>query len=218
MTGKDIAIFGAGGFGREVLVLLHQINAFSPTWRIKGFFDDQPQSCINGFDYLGDLEALNAFEEPLHVVLALGDSKIRARVRNRITNPRLLFPPLIHPSVPVQPYQYISVGEGSVICQGNILTTNITVGRFALINLSCTVGHDVRMGDFCSLMPGVNLGGYATLAAGVSLGTNATLLPAVHIGEESTVGAGAVVIKDLPPRCTAVGVPAHVIKQHDVLS
>lgn len=218
MTGKDIAIFGAGGFGREVLMLLHQINDAFPSWKIIGFYDDQPQTSVNGFGYLGNMEALNAVQEPLAVVLAVGDSQTRSRIRSRIHNPLVSYPTLIHPSVSLRPYQHVSLGEGCIICQGSIFTTNITLGRFALINLACTLGHDVQVGDFCSLMPGVNLGGYASLAAGVYVGTNATVLPSIQVGEATKVGAGAVVVKDLPPRCTAVGVPAHVIKVYDPLS
>lgn len=218
MTSKGIAIFGAGGFGREVLMLLHQINDASPTWQISGFYDDQPQTSVNGFGYLGTLEELNQVAEPLAVVLAVGDSQTRARIRSRIINPLISFPTLIHPSVSLRPYQYVSLGEGCVVCQGAIFTTNITIGPFGLINLSCTVGHDVRMADFCSLMPRVNLGGFVSLAPAVYLGTNATVLPSVQIGEATKVGAGAVVVKNLPARCTAVGVPAHVIKGYDLFS
>jgi sugar O-acyltransferase (sialic acid O-acetyltransferase NeuD family) len=219
-TAKEIAIFGAGGFGREVLLLLHQINENTPSWHITGFFDDQPPHTpqINGMDYLGDTEALNALNRPLNLVIAIGDSRLRSRIRQQITNPLISFPVLIHPSVSVKPYQFIRIGEGTVICQGTILTTTISLGRFVIINLACTIGHDTDLGDYCSLMPRVNLGGNASLAPLVYIGTNASVLPSVRIGSGTTVGAGAVVIRDLPANCTAVGVPAQILKTYEPFS
>jgi sugar O-acyltransferase (sialic acid O-acetyltransferase NeuD family) len=218
-----LAIFGAGGLGREVLVLAHQINDAAPTWELFGFFDDQPPPPqALGLPYRGtsaDLLALGQATtatgaEPLYVVVAVGNAGHRAAVvtRLRTAGPGLRFPALIHPGVARQPYQRLRIGEGCLIQQGCILTTNIQLGQFVLLNLGCTVGHDVVLGDFCSLMPHANVGGAAHLESGVYLGTNATVIQAVRIGANTIVGAGAVAVRDLPADCTAVGVPARIIK------
>ena len=214
-----LAIFGAGGLGREVLVLIHQINQATPTWELVGFFDDQlpaaPQNL--GLPYRGtsaDLLALgqNA-AQPLHVAVAVGRSQSRAAVvaRLRAAGPGLRFPALIHPAVAQQPYQRLRIGAGCIIQQGCILTTDIVLGEFVLLNLGCTVGHDAVLDDFCSLMPHANVGGAAHLGAGVYLGTNATIIQGVRVGAQTIVGAGAVAIRDLPAHVTAVGVPAKSI-------
>ena len=83
-----------------------------------------------------------------------------------------------------------------------------------LLNLGCTLGHDSVLEDFCSLMPHANVGGAAYLATGVYLGTNATVIHEVRVGAHTTVGAGAVVVRHLPANCTAVGVPAKAIVNH----
>ena len=223
-----LAIFGAGGLGREVLVLAHQINEAAPTWELFGFFDDQPPAApaALGLPYRGtgaDLLALGqqlaadstaelvaATAGPLHVAVAVGGSRARAAVvaRLRAAGAGLHFPALVHPAVARQPYQRLHIGAGCLIQQGCILTTSVSLGEFVLLNLGCTVGHDAVLDDFCSLMPHANVGGGAHLAAGVYLGTNAAVIHGVRIGARTVVGAGAVVVRDLPADVTAVGVPA----------
>ncbi|WP_022824076.1 acetyltransferase [Hymenobacter norwichensis] len=211
---RPLAIFGAGGLGREVLVLVHQINEQRPTWHLTGFYDDVRPAAdtLHGLPYLGTAADLNATPSPLHVAVAVGNSQSRAAVVRQLTAPTLSFATLIHPSVACAPYQQLQIGAGCVIGQGCILTTDIVLGQHVLLNLGCTVGHDAVLEDFCSLMPHANIGGAAHLATGVYLGTNATVINQVRVGAHTIVGAGAVAVRDLPAHCTAVGVPAQVIK------
>ncbi|SMB89041.1 conserved hypothetical protein [Hymenobacter roseosalivarius DSM 11622] len=215
---RPLAIFGVGGLGREVLVLIHQINQYEPTWHVTGFYDDArpPTNTIHGIPYLGTAADLNAATEPLHVTVAVGNSRSRASVVEKLTSPQLSFATLIHPGVACEPYQHIELGAGCVISQGCILTCDIVLGRHVLLNLGCTIGHDAVLGDFCSLMPHANIGGAAQLETGVYLGTNATVIDRVRVGANTIVGAGAVAVRDLPPGCTAVGVPAAIIKRHSI--
>jgi sugar O-acyltransferase (sialic acid O-acetyltransferase NeuD family) len=211
---RPLAIFGAGGLGREVLVLVHQINAQQPTWQLIGFYDDaQPGAdLLHGLPYLGSTADLNAVSTPLHVVVAVGNSQSRAAVVAQLTSPHLSFATLIHPGVACAPYQSLQIGAGCIISQGCILTVDIKLGQHVLLNLGCTIGHDAVLEDFCSLMPHANVGGAAHLETAVYLGTNATVINHVRVGARTIVGAGAVAVRDLPADCTAVGVPAQVIK------
>ena len=210
-----LVIFGAGGLGREVFLLIQQLNDHRPTWEVRGFYDDAApaQPTVAGLPYLGTSADLNATTEPLAVAVAVGNSAARAAVVARLSSAQLSFPALVHPTVAVVPRQRIALGAGCLIQQGCILTCDIELGRFVLLNLGCTVGHDARLADFCSLMPHANVGGGAQLAAGVYLGTNATVIQNVSVGAQAIVGAGAVVVRDLPAHVTAVGVPARSISK-----
>ena len=207
---RPLVIFGAGGLGREVLLLVQQLNEAGAGWQVRGFYDDQPPTTptVAGLPYLGTAADLNATPEPLAVAVAVGSSTSRAAVVARLTSPQLRFPALVHPEVRAAPGQRLHLGAGCLVQQACILTCDITLGRFVLLNLGCTVGHDAVLGDFCSLMPHANVGGGAQLGAGCYLGTNATIIQQVQVGAGTVVGAGAVVVRDLPAGITAVGVPA----------
>ena len=212
--GGPLVIFGAGGMGRELLVMLHQLNEARPTWEVRGFYDDEAPATptVAGLPYLGRADDLNATAEPLAVAVAVGSSAGRAAVVARLTSPRLRFPTLVHPSVALQPYQRITMGTGCIIQQGVKLMTDVTLGRFVFINAGSTLGHDAVLEDFCSLMSHVDLSGGAYLEAGAYLGTKATVIQSVRVGRNSILGAGAVAVRDIPANCTAAGVPARIIK------
>jgi sugar O-acyltransferase (sialic acid O-acetyltransferase NeuD family) len=216
-TAPPLVIFGAGGLGREVLLLLEQLNESQPTWDIRGFYDDRAPAVptVAGLPYLGTSADLNATAEPLAVAVAVGNPASRAAAVARLTSPQLSFPMLVHPRVALAPYQRIVIGEGSLVLQGCILTCDIRLGRFVLLNLGCTVGHDAVLEDFCSLMPHANVSGAAQLEAGVYLGTNATIIQGVRVGANTIVGAGAVAVRDLPANTTAVGVPARELRMRN---
>lgn len=213
---KDVAIYGAGGFGREVLTLINQINAVENKYNFKGFFDDGKTrgEMINGYPVLGGIDVLNTWKDSLGLILAIGSSEIKRSVFAKIDNPNLFFPTLIHPSVLIGDHRYVSIGEGCIICAGCILTVDIVIQRFVILNLSCTVGHDTEIGEFSSFMPTVNISGEVNIGKGVYVGTGAKIINRLSIGDGTIVGSGAVVAKSLPAECTAVGVPAKAIKFH----
>ncbi|HNP53860.1 MAG TPA: acetyltransferase [Ferruginibacter sp.] len=213
---KKIAIFGAGGFGREVQMLIEQINAVNPTWEFIGFFDDDFTHAryIEPEQQLGGMDALNNWPDEIGLVLAIGNPVVKRKILGRLSNTRITHPVLIHPGV-VMGKRNVQIGEGSIICAGNILTIDIAIGKHVILNLSCTVGHDSVIGDYASFMPTVNISGEVNIGDAVYVGTGAKIINQLEIGAETVVGAGAVVSKTLPARCTAVGIPAKPIKFHD---
>lgn len=211
---KDIAIFGVGGFGREVLALIKDINKSEPTYNIVGFFDDghEKGEMVNGYPVLGKTEELNRWSTPISMAVSIGDPKVKKNVIDKITNPLVDYPFLIHPLAWIGEKEYVEMGKGCIICAGSLITTNIKMGDFVILNLGCTVGHDTVIGDYAAFMPSVNISGEVTIGEGVYVGTGAKIINQLEIGEYATVGAGAVVCQTLPAHCTAVGVPAKVVK------
>ncbi|EKT3956166.1 acetyltransferase [Flavobacterium psychrophilum] len=212
---KKIAIIGAGGFGREVKMLIDQINLVEKKYEFIGFYDDGVEigTLINGFPVLGKIADLNSLNSSLELVLAIGTPSIKKAIIKQIENVNVNFPTLIHPSV-LKGSDEVLVGKGSIICAGVIITCNIAIGDFVTINLACTVGHDTIIYDYVSIMPGVNVSGEVILHEGVYIGTGAKIINQVEIGFYSIIGSGAVVSKSIPENCTAVGIPAKPIKFH----
>ncbi len=156
---KKLAIFGAGGFGKEVAMLVEQINATTPTWDLIGFFDDGvPNNTeVNGYSCLGGVNALNQTDQNIGIVIAIADPNIKTKIYGKINNPAVYYPSLIHPNVQMGAKEYVTIGEGCIITAGNLITVNIAIGKHVILNLGCTVGHDVLLGDFSSVMPSVNI-------------------------------------------------------------
>lgn len=211
---KDLYIIGAGGFGREVAWLVERINEVEPTWNIKGFIDDNEatQGTKQGnYTVVGTCEMLKNIEKEVWVVCAIGSSRVRRIVIDKVASyDNVRFATVIDPSVMMS--SSVKVGEGTIICAGNILTVDITVGNHVIINLDCTVGHDAILEDYATLYPSVNVSGCSTLEREVEIGTGTQIIQGKKILKGTIVGAGAVVTKDLPENCTAVGAPAKPIK------
>lgn len=210
---KDLVIIGAGGFGTEVAWLIERINHDTPKWNVLGFVDDNESiqgSEINGYKVLGNVDWLK--QQNLHVVNAIANPLIKKKVIEKLEGSNNLYPVLIDPSVIYS--KSVDFGEGTIICAGAIITVNIKIGKHVIVNLDCTIGHDTSIGNYATILPSVNVSGEINIEEAVSVGTGSAIIQGVSIGENSIIGAGAVVVKDLPSNCTAVGSPAKPIKFH----
>lgn len=206
---KTIAIYGAGGFGRETAWLIQEINQASDTWNLMGYFDDGQRkgSLFEGLPVLGGMNELNAMTDSMDIVVAIANPATRKKVVSSIINRKISFPEVVHPTVRRgSPANRFS--RGCIITAGVILTTGISVGEFCIINLAATVGHDSRLGDYSSIMPQCSISGNVTIGDEVFVGAGARILQGISLGEKSVVGAGAVVTKSFPPSSRLIGVPA----------
>ncbi|WLD24705.1 acetyltransferase [Flavobacterium dauae] len=213
---RNIAIFGAGGFGREVKTIIDAINKINKdTYNFIGFYDDgiEKGTIVNGYPILGGVKEINQVEVDLSLVVSIGDPKIKKIILSKITNSNISFPTIIHPNTSIS-NDDVQIGKGSIVCEGTIITCNIRIGEFVIFNLMCTVGHDVTIDDYCAFMPSVNISGEVHIQNSVYVGTGAKIINLLNIGENTVIGAGSVVSKPLPANCTAVGVPAKPIKFH----
>lgn len=211
---KDLIIFGASGFGREVAWAVERINAVVPTWNLLGFMDDADDiqgTQINGYTVLGKTNDVIKYPDA-YFVCAVGAARVREKIINNMksVNPGIKFGTVIDPSVEMS--SLVSIGEGTIICAHSIITINIEIGSHVIINLDCTIGHDAVLKDFVTLYPSVNVSGITNIGHAVELGTGMQIIQGKSIGDYTIVGAGAVVVKDLPGKCTAVGSPAKPIK------
>lgn len=211
---KQIVIVGAGGFGRETLALVNDLNKIKAEWEVLGFIDDNKElhgKKLNGTTILGGMEWLKQHDNSdLVCVCAVGDCETRMQVVNKLKQLGVQFQTLVHPSVIVS--DYVILGEDVIVCAGVILTVNITIGSHTHINLNCTIGHDAIIENFCTLNPGVSISGNDHVHEGVYIGTGATLIQGINIGRSTTIGAGSVVIDDVPDNVVVAGVPAKTIR------
>lgn len=213
---QNIAIIGAGGFGREVKTIIDSINKISATYNFIGFYDDGKEkgSIVNGFPVLGGIGDVNLVTADLSIAVAIGDPKTKKKIISLIQNNKISYPNIVSPNAEISE-DFVVLGKGNIICSGVIITCNIDIKDFVILNLMCTVGHDTIINDYSSFMPSVNISGEVDIKEGVYVGTGAKIINQLEIGEFTIVGAGAVVSKSLPAKCTAVGIPAKPIKFHE---
>jgi sugar O-acyltransferase (sialic acid O-acetyltransferase NeuD family) len=144
----------------------------------------------------------------LSVAIGIGTPPVVARVVRRLAvHQGLSFPNLVHPGT-IWDEPRVALGQGNVICAGNLLTTDIRFGSYNFVNLGCMIGHDVVVGDCCVVNPRACISGGVKIGNECLIGAGATILQYITIGDRAVVGAGAVVTKDVEPGTTVVGVPA----------
>jgi sugar O-acyltransferase (sialic acid O-acetyltransferase NeuD family) len=214
---QDIVIVGVGGLGREIAEWIEDINDVRPTFRVLGFLDDDGTkhgSNRHDLPVLGGVDWLAERSRRVATVVGLGNPAPKRRIVDRLRAHSAGFPSIVHPNAVVG--RYVEIGEGCILCPGVIITTDVRVGCFVTFNFDLTVGHDATIDDYVTLAPGVHISGYVKVREGADLGAGAVTIPSVEIGAWSVIGAGAAVTQDLPPNCTAVGVPARVIKTRGV--
>ena len=209
---KRIAIYGAGGLGREVAGGIERINRSGrEEWEFVGFYDDGMEKGTNISHYgkiLGGMDDLNAVNEPLAIAIAVGTPKTRKMIYDRITNPNISFPNIIAPSFKVLDPKTFKIGKGNIIQDNCSATCDVTIGDFNVFNGSDIMGHDDVIGDFNMLMPGVHLSGEVSLGDFNLLGVNSVVLQQISIGDNVILGAGSVLISKPKEGFTYIGVPA----------
>jgi sugar O-acyltransferase (sialic acid O-acetyltransferase NeuD family) len=210
---KDIFILGGGGQAKETAFLLEDINRASsePEWNILGYIDNDPekQGKYNGkYAVIGNEDYLINYGKTIYAVIGIGWPGIISKIHDKLRRfEHIRFPNLIHPNV-IMDAEGINIGNGNIICAGNVLTTDITIGSHNVLNRLGTYGHDVIIGSCCVFNPGINVSGNVIVKDGCLLGASATILQNLTIGEGATVGAAALVTKDVPAGITVTGVPA----------
>lgn len=212
---KNIAIYGAGGFGREVACIINKINAIEPTWNLIGFFDDgvEKGKQISHFGLvLGNIDDLNAWDMPLAVVLAIGNPNIVKLLANKISNEKISFPNIIAPSVTFLDRESVQMGKGNLILSNCLVSCDVKIGDFNIFNGFIPVGHDVEIGNYNVVMPSVNISGAVKIGDCNFFGVQSVVLQCLKIGNDTRIGANSVIIRNTKDGNLYMGNPATKIK------
>jgi sugar O-acyltransferase (sialic acid O-acetyltransferase NeuD family) len=153
------------------------------------------------------LFASNIAGRKIEAVVGSGFPEIRKRMMGVVRNAGIPSPVLVHPAAVVERHD-VDLAEGVVICAGAVLSTDVAIGGFTLVNWHATIGHDVSVGECSVINPAANVGGNVRIGNGVLIGVGAQILQGLSIGDGAVVGAGAVVTRDVSPGSIVVGVPA----------
>lgn len=191
-------IFGASGHGKVIYKILIDQNK-----AIDGFIDDDNlKNNLKKIKVHRRKEVGN--ECPL--IIAVGDNKIRKKISTLFFN----FPYLISKSAIVD--SSLIIGDGSLICDNATVSIDTVIGDHVIINTSSVIEHDCFLDDFVHISPNASMAGGVHIGEGTHIGIGAIVIEGIKIGKWCKIGAGSVVLEDIPDYCTAVGVPAKIIK------
>ena len=210
---NKLAIFGTGGFAKELLDL-----AIDQGYVDICFLETETyhQQSFLGFPVLAESAVVTQSE--VDFVIGIADPKIRKKIYDYY--PNLYYPNLVHSqaSLGYGVQEILENSQGVIVAAGARVTNSCQFGDFIIISFNSTVGHDCKFDSYVSIMPGENISGWVQLEAGVYIGTNATILPGnldkpKILGEYSMIGAGAVVLKNTLAHTTYIGAPAKELKK-----
>jgi acetyltransferase EpsM len=205
MTIQRIAIIGAGG---HAAVVASTIIAAGN--EVAGFFADVQSSWgtkILGIPVIGPISEITS-KNCSHAIIAIGTNEARKRIAAEID---IDWFTVVHPFSWVHPE--VPIGKGTIICAGAIIQPGARIGSHVILNTKASVDHHCQVGDYAHIAV-AHLAGGASIDEGVFMALGSIVLPKVHVGAWATVGAGAVVRKNVLPNTTVVGNPARPLDEH----
>lgn len=212
---KEIAIYGAGGLGREVACLIDRINNETKKWRLIGFFDDglEKGELISNFGcILGGKNDINNWPTPLDVVICVGNPKTNYSIAKSLDNNLLSFPNIISPDFCIEDINTFCIGNGNIIKSGCKVTTGVSIGNFNIFNGSIVLGHDVTIGNNNVFMPGVKISGEVTIGNRNLFGCMSFVKQCLKIGNDVTLSPLSPLLSKPKDGHTYIGNPAKIFK------
>ena len=216
MKNKKILIAGTGGFAKEVLCLIDDLGLLD---NVEAFIE--PDFIFENYSKPLNIHGIPvkpySFLEPKKhlVTVAIGESKVREKIVTEQLPIYTKYITLIHPTAIISKWNQI--GEGAIICAGTIITCDVTIGRFAHLNLQTTIGHDCVIGDYFTTAPNVNISGNCSIDKHVYFGTASVIKQGLSVAKNTTIGMGAIVTKDIREESQIwVGNPAKILLNKSV--
>jgi sugar O-acyltransferase (sialic acid O-acetyltransferase NeuD family) len=210
MMGKPLVIIGAGGHAKVVADV-----AISAGFDVIGFLDDHMEVApLTGYGVLGCVSMIGELlvkNQELKFIIAIGDNQVRRKLATDLLDWSNRLSTVVHPSASLS--SYVELGLGAVVMPHVVVNAGAQIGNHVILNTACTIDHDCSVRQYAHVSPGAHIAGNVLVGEGVHLGVGVSVIPQRIIGAWSVVGAGAVVVEDVPSRVVAVGVPARVIRE-----
>jgi sugar O-acyltransferase (sialic acid O-acetyltransferase NeuD family) len=205
-------IIGAGGHGRVVLDIFRQAHQADPV----GFIDANPDllgTRVDGVEVIAPAAAIGslAARGVDSAIVAIGDNSTRNMYAQTLRAHGLRLVNAIHPKSNVADTALL--GQNVVIAAGAMVCAHCRIADSVILNTGCIVDHESTVGRAAHICPGARLAGRVTVDDFAFVGIGATIIQCLTIGRASVVGAGAVVLQDVEPFTTVVGVPARAIRE-----
>lgn len=189
-----IGIFGYGGHAREVFVQMNTNATF--------FVDDKYAK--------NEILPISKFDpHEYKIIIAVADCTEREKIVKKLPEETQFFT-FIHPTALIMNND-VEIGIGSFIGAYSIITTNVKIGRHAILNRANHIGHDSKIGDYFSAMPGSIVSGNVSVGNRCYIGTNSSIREKINICDDVTIGSNGTVVKNITNCGKYAGVPVKKI-------
>ena len=216
---EALGIYGAGGFGREILDRVGEIQKVKDLYSEIFFIDDtmRPGAFVEKARVLNFMNAKEVSrEKSCKVLVGMGDAHIRTFIGQKLLDNDFQFSKLISETAIISKSAVIE--DGAIVLPWVLVSSNAKIGFNSAVNIQSIIGHDVTIGKNCSISSMVNIGGGSTIGDSVYIGMGALIKEKITIGDNSIIAMGAVVHSDIPSNVIAVGNPARVSRRNDSTS
>jgi sugar O-acyltransferase (sialic acid O-acetyltransferase NeuD family) len=197
----NISIIGAGGHSKVIIDIIRELGNYN----IVGIYDDNKNGYFSGIKIIGKISEINNTTD--YFIIGIGNDKIRKKIAEEYH--QLKWATLIHPKTIIAKTAIIK--EGSVVCAGAIIQTEVEVGKHCIINTNCSIDHESIIGNYCSICPSSTICGQVKVGESSFIGANSTIIQTIEVGKECIIGAGSVVIRNIHSNTKVVGNPAKII-------
>lgn len=202
---KKLVIIGAGGHGK-VVANIAKLNGYD---KIVFLDDDTSKSKCGLYSIVGTFQDINKYKN-YEFIVGIGDNVIRKKITSQLLKEHYNVATLIHPTAVID--DTVQIDNGSVVMANVVINAGTIVGVGCIINTSSSVDHDCIIHDFVHVCPGCHVAGSVTIGDNTWIGVGSSIINNVCIAKDCMIGAGAVVVKELPHSGKYVGIPAKKIK------
>lgn len=211
-----IGVYGASGFGKEVMPLVRQQYSTLHQDNFVFIDDGQANTLLNGYEVFSYENFISQPAAHKAVTIAIANSQVREKLVSRLNEDGVQHLDIKAMNTVI--LDEVEIGEGSLLCPFSCLTSNIKIGKFFHANIYSYVAHDCVIGDYVTFAPGVKCNGNIHIEDHAYIGTGAVIKQGTPdkplvIGKGAIVGMGAVVTKSVPAGVTVVGNPARILEK-----
>lgn len=211
-----IGVYGASGFGKEVMPLVRQQFPILAKENFIFIDDGKAGTHLNGYSVLTYTDFIKQPVSNKLVTIAIANSSVREKLVTQLNQDNIQHLSIQASNTVV--LDEVEIGEGGLLCSFTCLTSNIKIGKFFHANIYSYVAHDCVIGDYVTFAPGVKCNGNIHIEDHAYIGTGAIIKQGTPdkplvIGKGAVIGMGAVVTKSVPAGVTVVGNPARILEK-----
>lgn len=205
---KKVIFVGAGEYAESVYDSMPKEQ-----YDLIGFVDDEKRGYHIGKPILASrIEQVPNFKEYAYFI-SIGDTVPRKRLFEEVKRLSLETINIVDRTAIIS--DSVEIGTGNFIGKMTIINIGTVIGDNNMINSKSLIEHHCKIMNHTRIATATAMNGDVVVEDGAYLGSMACCIGQQRLGAFSIVGAGAVVLGDIEPYCTAVGVPAKVIKRRD---